>query len=368
MTEAASELRERILRAHNSKQASTSYGGGEGKTLLPQAMHHKDIIYQHQQQNKKMGMPTKEADDTAQRTVTTATRTAAVGFDGLGFRQYMLAGSVAGMVEHMAMFPVDTLKTRMQMLASAGGSIHTTIFRALFTILKTEGPLGLYRGIGAMGLGAGPAHAVYFSVYETAKEKFGGNAEGHHPLAHGAAGGLATIASDAVFTPMDVVKQRLQVRRSPYKGLMDCIRTMLREEGVRAFYVSYPTTVVMNVPFTAVHFASYEAAKKLLMELSPDKANEENLLVHIIAGGSAGALASAVTTPLDVIKTRLQLQGVGGAERFRNGSVLHAAKRIVKQEGPGALLRGIRPRILFHTPAAAICWSTYEAGKSFLMR
>ncbi|CAM6098926.1 unnamed protein product [Calypogeia fissa] len=63
--------------------------------------------------------------------------------------------------------------------------------------------------------------------------------------------------------------------------------------------------------FTAVHFASYEAAKKLLMELSPDKANEE---------------------------------------------------------GPGALLRGIRPRILFHTPAAAICWSTYEAGKSFLMR
>lgn len=245
MTEAASELRERLLKTHNSKQPSTSCG--EGKTLLPQG--HKEVYQQV--------MPSSNA-----------------GFDGLGFGQYMLAGSVAGMVEHMAMFPVDTLKTRMQMLASAGGSIHSTIYRALLTILKTEGPLGLYRGIGAMGLGAGPAHAVYFSVYETAKEKLGGNAEGHHPLVHGTAGGLATIASDAVFTPMDVVKQRLQVRRSPYKGLMDCIKIMLREEGLRAFYVSYRTTVVMNVPFTAVHFASYEAAKKVLVELSPDKASE----------------------------------------------------------------------------------------------
>jgi solute carrier family 25 iron transporter 28/37 len=245
MTETPSgELRERFLRAHNSSHAATSYGVGE--TLLHQQMH-----------NEAYKMAKEKG-----------------GYDGLGFGQYMLAGSVAGMVEHMAMFPVDTLKTRMQMLASAGGSIHKTIFRALATILRTEGPLGLYRGIGAMGLGAGPAHAVYFSVYETAKEKLGGNTEGYHPVAHGAAGALATICSDAVFTPMDVVKQRLQVRWSPYKGLMHCITTMLREEGLKAFFVSYRTTVVMNIPFTAVHFSTYEAAKKILMELSPDKANE----------------------------------------------------------------------------------------------
>jgi solute carrier family 25 iron transporter 28/37 len=62
------------------------------------------------------------------------------------------------------------------------------------------------------------------------------------------------------------------------------------------------------------------------------------------------------------------VQGVGGAQRFHNGSVISAAKQIVRQEGPAALMKGIRPRVLFHTPAAAICWSTYEAGKSFLMR
>ncbi|KAL3692190.1 hypothetical protein R1sor_005841 [Riccia sorocarpa] len=336
MSEAATELRERLLRARKSSQASTSYGEREREQVPVSA-------------------PVQTSKETAE-------------FDGLGFGQYMLAGSIAGMVEHTAMFPVDTLKTRMQMLASAGGSIHSTIGRALVTIIKNEGPLGLYRGIGAMGLGAGPAHAVYFSVYELAKEKLGGNEKGYHPLAHGLAGSMATVASDAVFTPMDVVKQRLQVRQSPYAGLTDCIKTMLREEGVRAFYVSYRTTVIMNIPFTAVHFASYEAAKKMLMELSPGQANEESLLMHITAGGAAGALASAVTTPLDVIKTRLQTQGIAGAERFSSGSVLHVAKKIVRREGPSALLKGIRPRILFHTPAAAICWSTYEAGKSFLLR
>lgn len=159
-----------------------------------------------------------------------------------------------------------------------------------------------------MGLGAGPAHAVYFSVYETCKRKFGGDRPGHHPAAHAAAGVVATTASDAVLTPMDVVKQRLQLNRSPYRGVRDCMVRMIREEGFGAFYASYRTTVVMNAPFTAVHFSTYEAVKKVLSEVSPENANEERIIVHVTAGGAAGALASAVTTPLDVVKTRLQCQ------------------------------------------------------------
>eukprot|EP01018_Ginkgo_biloba_P000097 Gb_18477 [translate_table: standard] len=252
--------------------------------------------------------------------------------DGLSFAQFMAAGSVAGMVEHMAMFPVDTLKTRMQMLASSGGSVHTGVGRALMSIMKSEGAVGFYRGIGAMGLGAGPAHAVYFSIYEVCKEKLGGNRHGHHPFAHGASGIFATVASDAVITPMDVVKQRLQLRSSPYRGVMDCIKRILREEGLRAFYVSYRTTVVMNAPFTAVHFATYEAVKKALIEISPENASEDHLLVHITAGGAAGALASAVTTPLDVVKTRLQCQVLGSFQRCQGlNSMLMGMQKVSQQ-------------------------------------
>lgn len=288
--------------------------------------------------------------------------------DGLGFSQFMIAGSIAGMVEHMAMFPVDTLKTRMQMMREACGSAHSLVGRTFASIIRSEGAVGLYRGIGAMALGAGPAHAVYFSVYESFKERFGGNRSGHHPLAHGAAGVLATISSDAVFTPMDVVKQRLQLPGNVYNGVVDCIQRIIRDEGVKAFYASYRTTVIMNVPYTATHFATYEAAKAGLKGVWPEKTNEENLFVHLTAGGAAGALASSVTTPLDVVKTRLQCQGVNGAEQFGSSSIRDVVKSIVEKEGPKALLRGMKPRVLFYTPAAAICWSTYETSKIFLQQ
>lgn len=226
--------------------------------------------------------------------------------DGLHFWQFMIAGSIAGTVEHLAMFPVDTVKTHMQAMGSCPIK-SVGVRQALRSILKSEGPAGLYRGIGAMGLGAGPAHAVYFSVYEACKKYFS-NGNPNNSAAHAVSGVFATVASDAVFTPMDMVKQRLQLSNSPYGGVWDCVKRVLKEEGFRAFYASYRTTVIMNAPFTAVHFTTYEAAKKGLMEISPENASDERLAVHATAGAAAGALAALVTTPLDVVKTQLQCQ------------------------------------------------------------
>ncbi|MQL83485.1 hypothetical protein Taro_015977 [Colocasia esculenta] len=292
---------------------------------------------------------------------------AAVSHDGLCFWQFMAAGSVAGVIEHTAMFPVDTLKTRMQAQGGASCRPGLGVRHALVSILRQEGPLGLYRGIGAMGLGAGPAHAVYFSVYEASKEVLSrGNP--NNPVAHASSGVVATVASDAVFTPMDTVKQRLQLKSSPYKGVVDCVGRVLREEGCRAFFASYRTTVVMNAPFTAVHFATYEAAKRGLVEVSPENADDERLVVHATAGAAAGALAAAVTTPLDVVKTQLQCQGVCGCDRFSSNSILEVTRTIVKRDGYAGLIRGWVPRMLFHAPAAAICWSAYESSKVFLQK
>nr|GMC90125.1 mitoferrin-like [Ipomoea batatas] len=238
----------------------------------------------------------------------------------------ILLGSIAGSVEHMAMFPVDTLKTRMQAVGSlASKAAAISLRQSLGSIMKVEGLAGLYRGIAAMGLGAGPAHAVYFSIYEVCKKSLsGGNPK--NSTAHALSGVFATVASDAVITPMDVVKQRLQLKSSPYKGVMDCVKKVAMEEGIGAFYVSYRTTVVMNAPFTAVHFATYEAAKR---------------------GG---------------------MEGVCGCDRFSSGSIGDVIQTIVKKDGYGGLMRGWIPRILFHAPAAAICWSTYEAAKEFFQQ
>ncbi|KAK1283968.1 hypothetical protein QJS10_CPB21g01403 [Acorus calamus] len=288
--------------------------------------------------------------------------------DGLRFWQFMVAGSIAGCIEHMAMFPVDTLKTRMQAAVPGACPARTSqpigLSQALRSVLRSEGFPGLYRGIAAMGLGAGPAHAVYFSFYEFFKRALSGGRQDGPAWAHAGSGVVATVASDAVFTPMDVVKQRLQLKSSPYKGVADCVGRVLREEGFGAFYASYRTTVLMNAPFTAVHFATYEASKKGLAGGLAGE-GEEGFVVHATAGAAAGALAAVVTTPLDVVKTQLQCQGVCGCDRFSSSSIKEVFQTILRRDGYAGLMRGWLPRMLFHAPAAAICWSSYESVKTF---
>lgn len=159
----------------------------------------------------------------------------------------------------------------------------------------------------------------------------------------------------------------------------------------------------MNVPFTALHFAGYETAKKALAPvLKPSRASahggghgggekrrssrdsgdlphhdnvhdfddddDDGLLVQLTAGGAAGGLAAAATTPLDVVKTRLQVEGVGSAARYGSSAVLPVLRRIAADEGGAALWAGLAPRVLFHVPAAAVCWGTYETCKRLMRK
>ena len=276
----------------------------------------------------------------------------------------MASGAVAGMAEHMLMYPVDTVKTRMQALGPTGQGLHAAgVFRAVRVILLREGVGGLFRGIGAMALGAGPAHAVYFTTYEVAKEGLGGNRGGHQPLATAGAGATATIVADAVMTPADVVKQRLQLANSPYTGIWNCFSRMLRDEGLRPFYRSYGTTLFMNVPYTAIHFSAYESGKRFL-RLDDE---QEGIGTQLTAGALAGGTAASVTTPFDVVKTRLQTEGVCTTARYGSSGVFGVMRQIVETEGPWALTRGMGPRVLFHMPAAAICFTTYEICKAALI-
>ena len=206
----------------------------------------------------------------------------------------------------------------------------------------------------------------------------------------------------------------MQVAHSPYKSVLQCARVTWQEHGgLRAFYKSYWTTLVMNVPYTALHFSVYETAKKVLVgfggknsisisnsggsvsgsgdsgsnilqgisssldhqhsdfdieieEEEEDKEEEEGLAVQLIAGGLAGGLAAAATTPLDVVKTRLQLEGIGSATRYNTTSVLPVLKRIIAEEGVAVCWSGWQPRVLFHAPAAAVCWGIYESAKKLL--
>lgn len=94
----------------------------------------------------------------------------------------------------------------------------------------------------------------------------------------------------------------MQLSNSSYRSVFACAKHVHATEGLRAFYISYPTTLLMNIPLSAIQFSVYEGMKSFL-----NPTGEYSPGTHIVAGGVAGGVAAAVTTPLDVAKVSLKM-------------------------------------------------------------
>lgn len=330
----------------NHIEATKNTNSTTPTTVENNIIHHlKDHTMQQQQQHQDKVDPEEEDYESLPETATLAAS--------------LTAGAFAGIMEHSVMFPVDAIKTRMQVATTQ--NVYSGIVNAVSKISSTEGAMSLWRGISSVVIGAGPAHAVYFGVYEAVKNSLGGNEDSkHHPFVASIAGASATTTSDALMNPFDVIKQRMQLYGSRYKSFSNCALDIYKREGFSAFYVSYPTTLIMNVPFTAVNFTVYESASKFL---NPKKKHDP--LVHCVAGGLAGATAAAITTPLDVVKTLLQTKGYQGSAASVN-SFVSGAKYIYQTGGMSGFMRGLRPRVVANMPSTAICWTSYEMAKFYL--
>lgn len=90
--------------------------------------------------------------------------------EGSTVTTHMMAGAVAGIMEHCLMYPVDCVKTRMQSLQPDPAARYRNVMEALFKIIRTEGIWRPIRGLNVTATGAGPAHALYFACYEKLKK------------------------------------------------------------------------------------------------------------------------------------------------------------------------------------------------------
>lgn len=230
------------------------------------------------------------------------------------FLYHMIAGSFAGLAEHVTVFPIDTIKTNVQ-CEVCGATEPNQVWSFASRIVRNEGFLRLWRGVSAMFAGCIPAHAAYFSVYETSKSYLVLNNSGnsgappaHQPVRAAMCGGLASVSHDLFMTPFDVVKQRMQL--GYYRNIFHCVRSITRSEGAVALYRSLPLTVAMNVPYGAILVAMNESMRIVLhpFTASSSASGNVNVTTALLSGAVAGGTAAALTTPLDVVKTRLQTQ------------------------------------------------------------
>ena len=141
----------------------------------------------------------------------------------------------------------------------------------------------------------------------------------------------------------------------------------------------YTALAARNLPFTAMQFPMFEHLKKSLVSYQKRKTGKteqdkltlmETGSVTAMSAGSAGALAAVITTPVDVVKTRIMLSaadadGEGKATEHRKSS-LAIARGIVANEGPKGLMRGAVLRGLWTAMGSGLYLGVYESGRVLL--
>ncbi|XP_066986254.1 mitoferrin-1-like isoform X2 [Macrobrachium rosenbergii] len=254
----------------------------------------------------------------------------------------------------------------MQSLAPSPEAAYRSIREGLVKMVNSEGILRPLGGVNAVILGAGPAHALYFSAYEGIKKKFTTNNSIQNHIVNAGAGCGATLLHDAIMVPADVIKQRMQMFNSPYRTCLECVRRLYQTEGFAVFYRSYTTQLAMNLPFHAIHIMTYEKLQNLL---NPER--EYNAKAHIVAGAGAGAIAAAFTTPLDMCKTVLNTQETSTLAQLQQSrivGIIGALRTIYVMNGVSGFFKGLNPRVLYQMPGTAISWSVYELFKHHLLK
>ena len=174
--------------------------------------------------------------------------------------QRLLAGACAGMTATAITHPLDTLRLRLA-LPNHG---YRGISHAASHIVRTEGWLALYRGLGPTLMGIAPYAALNFAAYDLAKARFYGGGRPQSPASNlllGAATG--TFAATACF-PLDTIRRRMQMAGKTYDGQLDAFLTIARTEGWRGFYRGWLANTLKVVPQNSIRFVSYELLKQLL--------------------------------------------------------------------------------------------------------
>lgn len=291
-----------------------------------------------------------------------------------------------------ALYPAVLMKTRQQVCHSQGPCIRTA-----FTLVRHEGLRGLYRGFGTSLMGTIPARALYMTALEVTKSNVGsaavslGFTEAKASAVANAVGGLsAAMAAQLVWTPVDVVSQRLMVQgsaglvnasRCNYVNGFDAFRKIVRADGPKGLYRGFGISILTYAPSNAVWWASYSVAQRMVWggigcyvckkdeesgnnstTIKPD--SKTIMAVQGVSAAIAGSVSALITMPLDTIKTRLQVLDGEDSSNSNNGkrgpSIGQTVRNLVREGGWTACYRGLGPRCASMSMSATTMITTYE--------
>eukprot|EP00475_Leptophrys_vorax_P040607 TRINITY_DN75585_c0_g1_i1.p1 TRINITY_DN75585_c0_g1~~TRINITY_DN75585_c0_g1_i1.p1 ORF type:complete len:449 (-),score=114.82 TRINITY_DN75585_c0_g1_i1:96-1442(-) len=274
----------------------------------------------------------------------------------------LLAGGIAGAVSRTATSPLERLKVMKQVQTDAK---YQGVISSLRQMYREEGFLSYWKGNGTNVLRIAPYSAIQFFSFDVYKKAFASKEGSNGTLSVLLAGGLAGMTSTIFCYPLDLVRAILTVQTTSqvYSGMNDAIVSIFRKDGVRGLYKGLTPTLLGIAPYIAVNFATFD---KLKTKFLPDKKDKYFDLMNLGLGAIAGATAVTLTYPSDVLRRKMQLNGLAELGMPAYDGIADCIRKVYANEGIGGFYRGLVPCYLKVVPSMAIAFMTYERLRSVL--
>jgi len=293
----------------------------------------------------------------------------------------LLGSASSGLVGRVLCHPFDTCKARLQAPANFEG--ERTLWSIMKMTFQQEGMKGFYRGIGGVLIVSIPGTCVYLSTYEICKKYLSTVPYiSNSPFTIYLTSGMVSEAVCCIlFVPIDVIKNRLQLQRIDasgrliaypgqplYKHTLDAFVKISQKDGVQGLYKGYGMTLLSFGPFSALYFLLYEESKRVTSEVFRKDKDALPLSYSLPCAVFSGSLSAFVTSPLDLVKLRIQVsQASDGVVHLGSPPVASASassmqimSAVFAQSGLRGLYRGALARVLFHAPSTALTVALFE--------
>jgi solute carrier family 25 S-adenosylmethionine transporter 26 len=292
-----------------------------------------------------------------------------------------VCGAVAGAAADVCLFPLDTVRARL-MVSTSVGAARRGVLREALALVRAEGPAALYKGLGVHLLASVPSNGIFYSTFEAAR---GALTALPTPSATGFAAAAGCLASIAIYSPMEVVKQRAMISKGASSA--SALRAILQADGPLGLYRGVAASALTWAPYFFSYFWAYDMLTTVVGRVPAGE--QPPFFVALGCGLLAGTGASALTNPLDVVKTRLMVgppAGGGGAKAAADAATARAAaaatggavgggrgglsaglalaRHIVRTEGVSGFARGALPRALMLAPASGLTIALYALVQS----
>lgn len=268
----------------------------------------------------------------------------------------MAAGCIAGGVEATAVWPMEFIKTQLQLSAKGSKLPYNGMISGISYTVKTTGFLSLYRGLAPTLVGSMPKAGIRFGLNSVIKDNLRDD-KGKLTVGKNFVAGLGAGVAEAflIVAPVETVKTKCIELNKPF---IEGLKFILKTEGVGGVYQGAFATALKQGSNQGLRFMWFNEYKRIITK---DGTEPITPLKSLFGGMSAGCFSTLGNNPFDVIKTRMQ-----GTQASNYANTVDCFKQILTKEGVGAFYAGIIPRLSRVVPGQGIIFMSFETIKDNL--